>query len=144
MTGRRAPRWLTFANRVNRPLLRRGFGPPPQHLLLVAGRRSGVLRTTPVAVLEHAGGRYLVAGFDGADWIKNVRHQRGRAALQRGERREDVVLEELPVEQRAPIMRDFARRIRGGRAFVTVPPDGSDAAFTAASPSHPVFRIHGR
>ena len=64
MTARRAPRWLAFANRLKRPLLRRGIGPPPQHLLLVTGRTSGLLRSTPVAVLEQAGVRYLVAGFD--------------------------------------------------------------------------------
>ena len=113
MTGRRAPTWLTFANRVNRPLLRRGFGPRPQHLLVVAGRKSGVVRATPVAILEQAGARYLVAGFDGADWIKNVRHQGGRAVLQRGARREHVMLLELPVGERAPILRAFARTVRG-------------------------------
>ncbi|HEY8757623.1 MAG TPA: nitroreductase/quinone reductase family protein [Candidatus Limnocylindria bacterium] len=144
MTGRRAPTWLTFANRVNRPLLRRGFGPRPQHLLVVEGRKSGVVRATPIAVLEQAGARYLVAGFDGADWIKNVRHQGGRAVLQRGARREHVMLLELPVGERAPILRAFARKVRGGRAFVTVAPDAPDHDFVTASPLHPVFRIGDR
>ena len=141
MTARRAPGWLTFANRLNRPLLRRGFGPPPQHLLLVVGRKSGLVRATPVAVLEQTGARYLVAGFDGADWIKNVRDQGGRAVLQRGARREEVMLHELPIGERPPILRAFARKVRGGRAFVTVAPDAPDADFVAASPRHPVFRI---
>ena len=141
MTGRRAPKWLAVANRLNRPLLRRGLGPPPQHLLLVRERKTGLLRSTPVAVLEQAGVRYLVAGFDGADWLLNVRRESGRAILQRGVRREAVMLEELPVEQRAPILRDFVRGVRGGRAFVTVAANASEAAFTEASPRHPVFRV---
>lgn len=142
MTGeRRAPGWLRLANRLNRPLLRRGIGPPAQHLLLVEGRKSGVVRATPVAVLERSGARYLVAGFDGADWIKNVRQREGSAVLQRGARREAVILDELPVAEGVPILRDFARTVRGGRAFVTVAPDSSAEDFAAAARRHPVFRV---
>ncbi|MGA8427866.1 MAG: nitroreductase/quinone reductase family protein, partial [Candidatus Dormiibacterota bacterium] len=64
-TARRAPRWLKVPNAVNAALLRRGIGASPQHLLAVPGRKTGALRTTPVAVMTYEGQRYLVAGYAG-------------------------------------------------------------------------------
>ena len=137
---RRAPPWLKLLNRLTRPFLRRGIGPGPHHLLLVRGRRTGAMTATPIAVMDHRGARYIVSGYSGADWIKNYRHA-GRAELRRGARAEEVTLEVIPVGERAPILRQFAKSVRGGRAFLTVAADASDEAFLEASPRHPVFRI---
>ncbi len=59
-----------------------------------------------------SGKGYVVAGFDGSDWVKNARQARD-AELRRGRERQPVTLEEVPVTERAPILREFARRIRG-------------------------------
>jgi hypothetical protein len=99
-----------------------------------------MVRTTPVAVLESGGNRYIVAGFGGSDWVKNVRHACW-AELSRGRRREWVLLHEIPVEERPPILRQFARHVRGGRTFLTFAADASDGALAKASPQHPVFRL---
>jgi deazaflavin-dependent oxidoreductase (nitroreductase family) len=138
--SRRAPGWLTWLNRVTLTLLRRGIGPPGQYILAVPGRRTGVPRGTPVAVLEFDGGRYVVAGYAGSDWVRNARHA-GRAELHRGGHREAVVLTEVPVGGRGPILRAFATRVRGGRSFLTVSPGATDAEFAAAGPRHPVFEV---
>jgi deazaflavin-dependent oxidoreductase (nitroreductase family) len=137
---RRAPRWLKWINPINRFLLKRGIGPPPQHLLATLGRKSGKTRTTPVAVVAFEGERYLVAGFDGSDWVKNARAA-GRGQLQRGRTVESVVLVEVPLEQRAPILQLFADKIRGGQAFLTVSPNAPRSAFVEAAPRHPIFRL---
>ena len=137
---RRAPRWLKWVNPINRFLLRHGIGPPPQHLLTTVGRKSGKTRTTPVAVVAFEGERYLVAGFDGSDWVKNARAA-GRGQLQRGRTLESVALVEVPLEQRPPILQLFAYRIRGGQAFLTVSPDAPHSAFVEAAPRHPIFRL---
>ena len=123
---RRAPRWLALVNPINRMLLARGIGPAPQHLLSIAGRVTGKLRTTPIAVVTVDGQRYVVAGFDGADWVKNARVAR-RAQLRRGRRIEWVTLHE--VADCDPILTEFARQVRGGQRFLT---EGA---------SHPVFRV---
>ena len=47
------------------------------------GRNSGKRRTTPVAVIVFQGERYLVAGFDSSNWVKNARVA-GRGELRRG------------------------------------------------------------
>ena len=137
---RRAPRWLRLLNSINRPLLRRGIGPTPQHLLCVPGRKSGVIRSTPVAVFKSGGDRYIAAGYAGSDWVKNARTS-GGAYLERGRHRERVVLEEVAEDERPPILRDFAVHVRGGRSFLTVRSDATDKDFAAASPRHPVFRL---
>ncbi len=97
MAERRAPGWLKWVNPVNRFLLERGIGPAPQHLLTVVGRKSGLARITPVAVVVFEGERYLVAGFDGSDWVKNARAAR-RGQLRRGRSMQHVGLEEVPLD----------------------------------------------
>jgi deazaflavin-dependent oxidoreductase (nitroreductase family) len=137
---RRAPGWLKLVNPINRFMVRRGMGPRPQHLLAVAGRRTGRTRTTPVAVIAVDGERYVVAGFDGSDWVKNVRAA-GRGALVRGRNVEQVMLVEVPVGARGGILQAFAERVRGGTAFLTVPADALPDAFAAAAARHPVFHV---
>jgi len=137
---RRAPSWLKWVNPINRFLLSRGIGPAPQYVLTTVGRRSGKLRSTPVAVLTVEGERYLVAGYDGSDWVKNARAA-GRATLRRGDKLEDVALVEVAVGQRAALLQQFARTIRGGQSFLTVAAGAPRAAFERAAPQHPVFRV---
>jgi hypothetical protein len=127
-------------SRLNRPLLSLGIGPAPQHLLCISGRTSGIARVTPVAVLELGGSRYIVAGYAGAAWVRNARRA-GQAELRRGRIAERVLMDEVPVAERAPILREFAHRVRGGRAFLTVAASASDEDFVKASSRHPVFRV---
>jgi deazaflavin-dependent oxidoreductase (nitroreductase family) len=126
---RRAPRWLKWVNPLNVFLLRKGIGPAPQHVLTIAGRRTGLPRRTPIALITVDGERYAVAGFDGSDWVRNARAA-GRGELQRGRSVERIILTEVPVAQRDPILRDFAARVRGGAAFAA-----------GGAEHHPVFRI---
>jgi deazaflavin-dependent oxidoreductase (nitroreductase family) len=140
VTERRAPGWLKPFNAVNRFLLRRGLGPSPQRLLTIIGRRSGRPRTTPVALTVVEGETYVVAGFNGSDWVKNARAA-GRGELRRGRDVAIVDLVEVGVDRRAPILRHFAQQIRGGRSFLTVTADASEEEFIAAGPQHPVFLV---
>ena len=104
-TGR-LPSWLKGVNRVVMALQRLGFVVGTMHVLAVPGRRSGVFRSTPVSLLTVDGHRYIVAGLDDADWVLNARVA-GRGMLHRGRTEEHVSLVELPVEERAPILREF-------------------------------------
>lgn len=121
-------------------MLRRGIAPGPQWILTIPGRTSGFPRSTPVAVLQTGGHRYLVAGYQTSDWVKNARAA-GSAVIQRGKRVIRVQLIELPVGESPPILREFAKRVRGGRAFMSVAATGSDAEFSEAALHHPVFRL---
>jgi deazaflavin-dependent oxidoreductase (nitroreductase family) len=141
----RLPGWLKVANPVIVALQRRGLAVGTMHLLTVPGRRSGKLRTTPVSPLTVDGRRYIIAGLEGADWVKNVRAS-GWVVLARGRKEERVGLVELPVEERAPILREFPRKVPHGVPFfrqlhgVSADPE----EFTALAPRCPVFRIEVR
>ncbi len=111
----RAYAWLNRHLGVR--LARRGWTPGGVASLEVPGRSSGRLRCTPVVVTRHLGRDHLVAIAGEAHWVRNVRANGGRAVLRRG-RALPVVLRELPVGQRPPVIAaylDQAER-RGGAA----------------------------
>ncbi|BAW06476.1 deazaflavin-dependent nitroreductase [Nocardia seriolae] len=115
----------------------------PMHLLGVPGRKTGVLRVTPVAPVSVAGRRYLVEAYPNSDWVKNARRA-GHGVLARGHRAERVNLVEIPAAERGSILREFpAQNPRGVGAFVRngLVESPSPDAFAAAAPRCPVFRV---
>lgn len=52
-----------MGNLLSTTLVRAGVKMGPIHLLTVRGRKSGKIRTIPVAVVEQQGKRYLIAPF---------------------------------------------------------------------------------
>lgn len=109
--------------------------------LEVIGRKSGRIVSLPVVIAVVAGQRYLVSmlGNDG-QWVRNVRAADGRAALRSG-RREEIRLEEVPVELRAPIIRAYLQRAPGARPHVPVDKDAPLTEFVKIAAEFPVFRI---
>lgn len=109
--------------------------------LEVIGRKSGKVISLPVAVTPLNGERYLVSMLgDTAQWVLNVRAASGSAWIRSG-RRTEVLLEEVPSEQRAPILKAYLQRAPGARPHVPVSKDAPLAAFDAIAESFPVFRI---
>jgi F420H(2)-dependent quinone reductase len=109
--------------------------------LEVTGRTSGRTISLPVVVAEVAGQRYLVSMLgDNVQWVKNVRAAGGRAALRSGER-EEVRLEAIPTDQRAPILRAYLQRAPGARPHVPVHKGAPLADFARVAPAYPVFRV---
>jgi hypothetical protein len=143
-TGR-LPWWLKGFNRVVMALQRLGFVVGTMHVLAVPGRRSGVFRSTPVSLLTVDGQRYIMAGLDDADWVLNARVA-GHGMLHRGRTEEHVSLVELPVADRAPILREFPRLVPQGVPFFTrlygVTADSEQ--FAGLAETCPVFRVERR
>ena len=139
------PSWLPAVNRVVMALQRLGFVVGTMHVLTVPGRQSGIPRSTPVSLLTVNGHRYIVAGLDEADWVLNARAM-GRGMLHRGRVEEHVSLTELPVHERAPILREFPRLVPNGVPFFTrlygVAADPEQ--FAALADRCPVFRVETR
>jgi hypothetical protein len=139
------PTWLKGVNRVVMALQRLGFVIGTMHVLSVPGRQSGVLRSIPVSLLIVDGQRYIIAGLDGADWVLNARAA-GRGMLHRGRTEEHVSFIELPVEERARVLREFPRLVPQGVPFFTrlygVTADPEEFAGLAAA--CPVFRVERR
>lgn len=138
----RLPRWLGPANRVIIALQHRGVVIGTMRLLSVPGRKSGKMRTTPVSPLTVEGRRYIVGGLEGADWVKNARAA-GWGILARGRKEEKVSLVELPVEERASILREFPQKVPHGVQFFRqlYGVSGDPEEFAALAPLCPVFRV---
>jgi hypothetical protein len=112
------------------------------HLISVPGRNSGKMRTTPVSPLTVDGQRYIVGGLQRADWVKNARAA-GWGILARGRKEERIRLVELPVEERASILREFPCEVPHGVQFFrqVYGISGDPEEFASLAPRCPVFRI---
>jgi deazaflavin-dependent oxidoreductase (nitroreductase family) len=109
--------------------------------LEVTGRKSGRSVSLPMAVTVVDGERYLVSMLgEQVHWVHNVRAAGGRAVFHR-HGREEVHLEEVPAEQRAPILKTYLQRAPGARPHVPVNKDAPLAAFDKVATAFPVFRV---
>jgi deazaflavin-dependent oxidoreductase (nitroreductase family) len=104
-TIRRPPAWVTVFNPVSRFLLRAGVPLGLNGLITVPGRKSGIPRTTPVAIIENAGRRWIWAPWGEAQWARNLRAA-GRATITLHRRAEDVTARELDRAERVAFFRD--------------------------------------
>lgn len=150
----RGQRWMYRQKRPNRlaRVLNRiwaiihasGIAPGYLATLQVAGRKSGRIISLPVVLALYNKQRYLVSMLgDQAQWVLNVRAAKGRAFLWSG-RRWEVYLEEVPVEQRAPIIKAYLQRAPGGRPHIPVSKDAPLTEFETHAAAFPVFKIISR
>lgn len=140
--GGRPNRAARALNRVAATLFSRGLLFPGRGAALeVAGRRSGRPVTVPVVITDLAGERYLVSMLgEQANWVGNVRAAAGRAILRHG-RREALVLEEVEVPARAPILRRYLAVAPGARPHIPVERRAPLAEFERVARLYPVFRL---
>jgi len=135
------PWWLKPVNRLIIILNRLGLALGTQHIISIPGRRSGKVHSTPVSLLTVNGQRYIVTGFE-TDWVKNARAS-GWGFVSRGRKEERVLFTEVPIDERAPILRAFPVQVPHGVEFferlLGLPNDPQ--AFAAAAPRCPVFRL---
>ena len=119
-----------------------GLLTPPEWVTLeVVGRRSGRVVSAPLVVAEHDGERYLVAMLgEATNWVRNVRAAGGRAVLRHG-RRERVRLVEVPVAERAPILRRYLAVAPGARPHIAVDRHAPLHELARVAAHHPVFRV---
>ncbi|MDZ7886649.1 MAG: nitroreductase/quinone reductase family protein [Mycobacterium sp.] len=137
------PRWLKPLNRVFL-LLRRVGAMKDMHVLTVAGRRTGKLRSTPLTVVQLDDIRYLLEGFPGADWARNVRAADGRAQLAANGTTENVRLVELDAEAAVPVLRQWPEHAADGSKIMKdagIVDDVTADAFATLAGRCAVFRI---
>jgi hypothetical protein len=135
-------------NRLARPmnavaalLARRGLAASRMVELEVVGRRSGRTVTLPLVPVPLDGERYLVCMLGpGANWVRNVEAAGGSAVLRSG-RAEPVRLVDVPVAQRAPIIRRYLDLAPGARPHLPVGRGAPLAEIAAVADGIPVFRV---
>lgn len=110
--------------------------------LSVRGRKSGVMRSVPVNVLEHAGERFLVAPRGDTEWVRNLRAA-GGGELRLGSRIETFRAQEIADADKTPVLRAYLARwwFEVKSFFELAGPDAPDADLRRVAPRHPVFRV---
>ncbi len=142
MTFYRKPTKVTQTfNRFMSWLASLGLMPSDTVTLEVKGRRSGMVRSNVVTWVKQDGERYLVSPRGESEWVRNVRAADGEAVT-RHRGRQRVRLEEVPDEERAPIIKAYlAKTAMATRAHFGVDPKAEIEEFEAIAGRHPVFRI---
>jgi deazaflavin-dependent oxidoreductase (nitroreductase family) len=132
----RARHYAWFWNRA----FRLGLLPRRWVTLEVRGRRTGTLTRFPLGMADVGGQWYLVSMLGECNWVQNVRAAEGRATLRR-RRARAVRLLEVPVDERAPVIRRYVGRVPGGRPHIPVDRHEPVEAFERIASGYPVFRV---
>jgi deazaflavin-dependent oxidoreductase (nitroreductase family) len=114
-------------------------------LVTIRGRKTGLPRTTAIAVIEISGKRWVWAPWGDVHWVRNLRAA-GRATITVHGRQEEVQATELDAAQRVAFFRDvldpLARRIPFGVWFIRIV-DGVDLRNPEeAAEGRRVFELH--
>jgi F420H(2)-dependent quinone reductase len=144
-------RWMYRGGRSNQltKILNRGWafihslGILPNYFvtLEVVGRQSGKTISFPLAMTVMNGERYLVSMLgENTNWVRNVRAAAGKAILRHGVI-EQVLLEEVNVDQRAPIIKAFLGHAPGARPHIPVSKDAPISEFEKIASQYPVFQV---
>jgi hypothetical protein len=87
------------------------------------------------------GERYLVSMLGNeVSWVRNMRAAGGNVTLRHG-RREEVRLEEVAADRRAPVLKAYLKRAPGARPHIPIDKDAPLSEFEQVSSRYPVFRV---
>lgn len=139
------PAWVAVFTPLVRLLLRSGMPLGVNGLITIRGRKTGLPRTNPVAIIEVGGRRWIWAPWGDVHWVRNLRAA-GHATITRRRCTEEVRATELNAEERIGFFRDdlggLARSIPFGTWFIRAV-DGVDLDDpVAAARGRPVFELH--
>lgn len=140
----KAPWYVPIFTPFAKALLKLGVPLGINGLITIRGRRSGEPRTTPVAIIDVSGRRWIWAPWGEVNWVRNLRAA-GEATITVRRHDEEIRAIELDEAGRLTFFRDvlrpLAKGIPGGYTFIRVV-DGVDLDDPeAASHGRPVFEL---
>ena len=141
----RVPRSVSIFSPILKFLLARGVPLGYNRLVTIRGRKSGLPRTTAIAVIEASGRRWVWAPWGEVHWVRNLRAA-GRATINVRGRQEEVRATELDPTERVEFFRDtlgpLARSLPFGVWFIRLV-DGVDIRRPVeAAEGRRVFELH--
>jgi deazaflavin-dependent oxidoreductase (nitroreductase family) len=141
----RVPLWVSLFSPILKFLLAAGVPLGFNGLITIRGRKSGLPRTTAVAIIAVAGRRFVWAPWGEVHWVRNLRAA-GRATINVRGRTQKVSATELNPTQRVAFFRDIigplARGIPFGVLFIRIV-DGVDLNRPLeAAQGRVVFELH--
>ena len=117
------------------------LAPPTAITLEVPGRKSGRTISLPLMLVYYHAKRYVVSMLgEEVNWVGNVRFAGGHATLVH-HRREPVLLTEIPVAERAPVLRRYLDLAPRARPYLPVRRGAPVEEFAAIADRYPVFLV---
>ena len=117
------PFFVPIFNPIARRLMGVGIPLGPNALLTVRGRKTGTPRTTPVALVEVHGRRWVVGTFGEVNWVRNLRAA-GEGTITLGRRQEPVRGVELSPDEAAAFFTEvvgpYVRRLALGGWLISL------------------------
>ena len=144
-TSGQVPTRVRLFSPILKFLLVAGVPLGPNGLVTIRGRKSGLPRTTALAIIAVEGRRWVWAPWGEVHWVRNLRAA-GRATLSVKGRQEEVSATELDPTERVGFFRDvlgpLAQSIPFGVHFIRIV-DGVDLNDPVeAAESRCVFELH--
>ena len=139
------PRRVRIFSPILKYLLGAGVPLGLNRLVTIRGRKSGLPRTTPLAVIAIGGRRWVWSPWGESQWVRNLRAA-GHATIAARGHTEEVAATELNPTERVEYFRDvlgsFARSIPFGVQFIRIV-DGVDLNDpVAVAKGRRVFELH--
>ena len=125
-----------LSNTIVGVLARAGLG--PMHLLSTRGRRTGLIYTTPVVPVEHAGRSWLVAPYGPVSGIERARRRPGQP---HGRARRDYAVREVGPSEAGPVLKRYVGVATKTRPCFQAGEDSPVEDFVAEAERHPVFEL---
>jgi deazaflavin-dependent oxidoreductase (nitroreductase family) len=145
----RVPSFVPIFNPVARRLLGAGVPLGPNAVLTVRGRKSGALRSTPVALVEVGGRRWIVGTFGEVNWVQNLRAARDATISVKRRALPVQAIELSPAEVSSffrEVLTPYINRVPFGRWMIGTLLGARDILNDpeGAASSHPVFELKPR
>ena len=140
---------MPLFNPIARRLLGVGLPMGPNALLTVRGRTTGQLRTTPVALVDVDGRRWVIGTFGDVNWVKNLRAAGEGVITIKRQARPVRAVELTPAEATAfftQVVAPYVGRIPMGRVLLGSLLGARDILDDPAGAGlrHPVFELRPR
>ncbi len=130
-------------NRVFGFLVGIGLPFPNKYLLLVRGRKSGKLYSTPVNLLEMKGKRFLVAPRGRTQWVRNA-EAAGEVTLKKGSAQLKFRLRPVAETEKPEVLKAYLDSFKSEvQRYFPVAAGSPAEAFVALTASYPVFELAG-
>jgi deazaflavin-dependent oxidoreductase (nitroreductase family) len=105
MTMPHAPAFIRRSGAITTRLLGAGVPMGPNAIVTIRGRTTGRPRSTPLAVVEIDGRRWLIGAYGDVQWTRNLRAA-GEATIRVGSRDVHVLARELDQDEATAWFRD--------------------------------------
>jgi len=138
------PNWIAkILNRGIANSASKSISPDGVVVLEVVGRKSGRIVSFPLVMTVIDGQRYLASMLGESQWVRNVRAVGGKVVLRSGGY-EEVQLTEIPISERARILKAYLHAAPGARPHVAVDMGAPIEEFEKIAADYPVFRVTSR